>query len=307
MNEEGQKFPGLEIEIKEAQKVELEILLEFDRVCKEHDIPYQLFAGTLIGAIRHKGFIPWDDDVDVCMLRKDYDRFLEVAQDALDSHYFLQTYETDKQYRSHYAKIRKNNTRYVEQLLRDVDMHHGVYIDVFPYDDVKPGTAKGELQRIVIDRLKRINEFRIMLINDYEPNPLVRAAKKGMYYVLKVVPKRPIDHIITKWMCWFQGSDSEYVGELGISTSKEMYKDYVLKKEVFDHSINWEFEGYQFPVPKDYDDVLTKNYGDYMSLPPLADQEPKHRIVEINFDTKRNKSATVNQEFLESKRRKQRE
>ena len=184
-------------------------------------------------------------------------------------------------------------------------MHHGVYIDVFPYDDVKPGTIKGEVQRIVIDRLKRISESRIMLINDYETNRFLRGAKKGMYYILKAIPKRPIDRIITKWMCLFQGSDSKYVGELGISTRKETYKDYILEKEVCEHSINWEFEGYQFPVPKAYDDVLTKNYGDYMSLPPLTEQEPKHRIVEINFDTKNNKSETVSQEFLKGKRRKQ--
>ncbi len=95
MNGYNRKFPDLDINIRAVQKVELEILLEFDGVCKENNIKYHLFAGTLLGAIRHNGFIPWDDDIDVCMLRGDFEKFLTIGQECLGKDYFLQTYETD--------------------------------------------------------------------------------------------------------------------------------------------------------------------------------------------------------------------
>ena len=96
--------------LREIQLVQLQILTEFDRICKKNDINYQLFAGTLLGAVRHKGFIPWDDDVDVCMLRSEYDRFLEIAQQELDPDYFVQNTYTDPEYYNIFTRIRKNGT-----------------------------------------------------------------------------------------------------------------------------------------------------------------------------------------------------
>ncbi len=279
------KFPGLDVRIEEAQKVQLEILLEFDKLCKKHDIHYQLFSGTLIGAIRHNGFIPWDDDIDVCMLREEYDRFLAVSAKELDGNYFLQNYHTDKKFQSQYSKIRKNKTRYVENLVQDVEMHQGIFIDVFPYDNVRPGTLKGKAQRILIDQLKIINYCRVMRVNDSEKKKGLRLAKKSAYYLLKVIPKNKVDRLITRLACQFNKSDEKCVGELSISTGKNTYDSFVIKKEFFYDSIEWDFEGYAFPVPRAYDEVLTKNYGDYMKMPPLKEQEPHHGIVEINFNT----------------------
>ena len=99
------KYPN-GVSIKEVQAVKLEILIEFDRIV-ENSIPYQLFAGTLLGAIRHKGFIPWDDDIDVCLLRKDYERFLHVSKNDLNDSYYLQTCFSDPASIVQFAKIRK--------------------------------------------------------------------------------------------------------------------------------------------------------------------------------------------------------
>ncbi|MGB3161142.1 MAG: LicD family protein [Carnobacterium sp.] len=283
MQENELKFPGLNIKIKEAQEVQLEILLEFDRLCKKYGIQYQLFSGTLIGAIRHNGFIPWDDDIDVCMLREEYNRFLEVSIKELNKNYFLQNYHTDKNFQSQYSKIRKNHTRYVENLVQDVNMHQGIFIDVFPYDHVRPKTLKGKAQRIAIDQLKLINYCRVMRVNDVEKNRVLRIAKKATYYILKVIPKSKMDRLITKLVCLFNNKEEKYVGELSISTSKHMYDSFVLKKEFFYDSIDWDFEGYKFPVPRAYDEILTKNYGNYMEMPPLNEQEPHHGIIEIKL------------------------
>lgn len=279
------KFPGLDIDIKDAQRVQLEILIDFDKLCKAHDIKYQLFSGTLIGAIRHNGFIPWDDDVDVCMLREEYDKFLAIGKTELGEEYFIQNYMSDPNFQSQYTKIRKNNTRYVEYMVQDVDIHHGIFIDVFPYDNVKLNTFTGNLQRATINKLKDINYCRVKRVNQSEENRFVRAKKNLTHYILKVVPKKSMDNFIKKLSLMSNDSETKYVAELGISTSKAMYEKFTLRKEVFYNSIEWEFEGYKFPVPKEYDYVLTKNYGDYMSLPPIEEQQPHHGIVEVNFDT----------------------
>jgi lipopolysaccharide cholinephosphotransferase len=281
------KFPGLDVRIEEAQKVQLEILIEFDQICKKHGIHYQLFSGTLIGAIRHNGFIPWDDDIDVCMLREEYDRFLAISPKELDAAYFLQNYHTDEKFQSQYSKIRKNKTRYVENLVQDVEMHQGFFIDVFPYDHVRPGTLKGKAQRIAIDQLKLMNYCRVMRVNNSEKKTGLRIAKKALYYLLKGVPKKNVDRLITKLACIFNEKDEEYVGELSISTGKNTYDSFVLKKAFFYDSIEWDFEGYMFPVPRAYDEILKKNYGNYMEMPPLKEQAPHHGIIEINFNTQK--------------------
>lgn len=119
--------------IKQVQAIELEILLEVDRICRKHRISYFLDSGTALGAVRHKGFIPWDDDIDIGMLRDDYERFLSVAQEEMGQDYFLQTYRTDGT-PIMFAKVRKTGTTFVEFRLRKFPINHGLFIDIFPYD-----------------------------------------------------------------------------------------------------------------------------------------------------------------------------
>ena len=110
----------------------LEILVEIHRICVENNITYWLEAGTLLGAIRHKGFIPWDDDCDISMPRKDYERFLQIAQEKLPETMFLQTKETDKEYPLPWAKIRKNGTLLIETgETGEEKYHHGIFVDIF--------------------------------------------------------------------------------------------------------------------------------------------------------------------------------
>ena len=117
------------------QKVLKELLLEFNRVCEKHNIKYILFSGTAIGAIRHKGFIPWDDDLDVAMLRTEYERFLEVAPKELNSEYYLQA-EFSEHWPLYFSKLRKNNTTCLEKYHpKDKKIHQGIYIDIFPIDN----------------------------------------------------------------------------------------------------------------------------------------------------------------------------
>ena len=123
-----------EIELKRLQLVELDILKEFIRVCNELNVKYFLDSGTLLGCIRHGGFIPWDDDIDVSMPREDYEIFLKEGQKLLKNKYFLQTYKTDPEYTMGFAKIRNSETTFIESSVKNLKINHGVYIDIFPLD-----------------------------------------------------------------------------------------------------------------------------------------------------------------------------
>ena len=123
--------------LRQLQMTELEMLIEVDRICRKYDIRYSLDGGTLLGAIRHNGFIPWDDDADVVMLRSEYDKFYKACLKELDTEkFFLQEYRTDSQYRWGYSKMRRNGTVFLREGQEHVKCNQSVFIDIFIYDNV---------------------------------------------------------------------------------------------------------------------------------------------------------------------------
>jgi len=279
------KYYGTDINIEDVQKVQLKILIEFDRICRKNNIKYQLFAGTLLGAIRHKGFIPWDDDIDVCLLRSDYERFIECCKIDLKSNYFLQYYDSDEKAILQFAKIRKNNTIFTNKTYQDTGMHNGIYIDVFPLDSVKPDSFKGKLQPKLFNLLYIISSSRMKNRAIYAKNRLNRAIRLMFYYILKIIPKKSIDKLIQKTLCMFENENTEYVNHLTNGASKQELEKYLRKKSTFYNIEYAEFEGHMLPIPENYHDVLTRNYGSYMKLPPEEKRYPNHGIIEVNFDT----------------------
>lgn len=283
------KFENMNVSIRDVQKVQLEILLEFDRVCKKNAIQYQLFAGTLLGAIRHKGFIPWDDDIDVCMLRKDYDKFIKLGKKELSDSYFLQTHKSDKDYIMSFAKIRKNNTLFIEESTSESKIHSGIYIDVFPMDNVQPGKMLGIMQQKTLFVLGRINLSRIKKISLQATKPIEKYVSLGFHYILKLIPKAWTNYLLDKLLIMFNDRETEYVTHLSNGVSRSRYFRYIQRKDEVYNTINGEFEGCYFPIPAQYEDDLTRLFGDYMKLPPIEQQKPHHGIIEVNFDTKRSK------------------
>ena len=118
--------------MNEIQKIELGMLLDVDRVCRQLGVNYFIVGGTLLGAVRHKGFIPWDDDIDIGMLRADYEIFVQKAQELLPAGSFLQTRLTDTELPCCYAKVRRDDTTFIETSTKDLNIHHGIYVDIFP-------------------------------------------------------------------------------------------------------------------------------------------------------------------------------
>jgi lipopolysaccharide cholinephosphotransferase len=268
--------------IKEVQKAQLDILIEFDRICRKNNIKYQLFAGTLLGTIRHKGFIPWDDDIDVCMLREDYEKFLTVCNKDMKNEYFLQTYNSDPNYIMQFAKLRKNNTIFLERVTAKCDIHHGVYIDIFPLDDVRPNTLMGDFQQKLLYGLGRINLTRIKYLCVSADNILQRSARLAMHYLMKLIPRKLTNYVHRKLFLMFNNR-SNFVSHLTNGASAKRLKKYMMKKNEFYNTIEAEFEGHKFPIPQNYDDVLRNLFGNYEELPPLEEQKPHHGIVKIQL------------------------
>ena len=241
--------------LKQAQVIMLNILLEVDRICKKHELNYWLDFGTLLGAVRHKGFIPWDDDLDIAMPRDDYERFLKIAKYELSQKYFLQNKNTDKNFFLHFSKIRDNGSLFMEkhESKKKVNYHQGIYIDIFPVSYIKSNM----LTRFTYSLLKKtIKLFSNRYIDlSLIAKPLIKLA--NTYHS----EKNP--RIV-------RGAEM-MTEELNIN-----------KNEVFPLA-KLEFENYLFTVPHNLDKYLQLFYGNtYMTLPPKDLRKSHHTSITIH-------------------------
>lgn len=270
--------------LRKVQMTEKKILEKFISICEKYDLKYFIVFGTLLGTVRHKGFIPWDDDIDVGMLRKDYERFLEVAQKECGDEYFVQTIDTDPKYHLYFAKMRMNDTEFVEESLQASGSVSGFYIDIFPYD-VLPDDEK-EMQK----HMKKAIYYTMLLSANKvaEPqiarsNVIVNTIKSviwfGLHYGMKVFGIKG-DYVWKKCsqiMKKFEGSDNQRLTTFSADAAQLI----IYKEELMDVE-ELEFEDIVVKVPKGYHKILERNYGDYMKLPP-EDQRMNHVPVRIRF------------------------
>lgn len=253
------------------QQALLVILREFDRVCKALDIPYVLFAGTMLGAVRHQGFIPWDDDLDVMMLRRDYDRFLQEAEKLLDSKTFFLQKEFSDHWPMFFSKLRLNNTTCLEKYHpRDPQVHQGVYIDIFPCDNA----ADSNFGRKVQFFASKVVIAKSLYRRGYETDS---KTKKLFMTLCRLLP-------MNLFLCLTgQGrGDSPMVHSfLGGASG---YAKNVYPREYFTQRTQMEFAGDCYPVSAHYDPLLRQLYGDYMVLPPEEQRAIKQHAILIDLD-----------------------
>lgn len=263
--------------LENIQRILLGYLLDVDRICKNHKIKYFLGGGTLLGAIRHNGFIPWDDDADIMMLREDYDKFLKVAQSELPPTLFLQTSYTDKHCHYPFAKIRINDTMYATYYSKShTGMNNGLAFDIFSHDQ----TANSKLGRKL--HLQFTLLVRSMIFNKWNKRKTDNGHKVQSFFanILKAITPIPV----SEWMQYklfnmFNKSDSKYLYDgMGRNIYKGDFPKYYL-----DEAIEWEFEGYKFPVPKEYDKYLRYLYGDYTQLVLPWQRQTCHDIMVMDL------------------------
>lgn len=250
-------------ELCEHQCVMLQMLKEVDRICCNHKIRYQLFAGTALGAVRHHGFIPWDDDLDIVMLRSDYERFLRVAADELDAN----TYYVQKEFSDHwpmfYTKLRKNNTACIERYIpKDPDTHLGVYIDIFPCDNLRENVVLRKAQFVA---------SKVVIANTLDKRGYLTDSwkKKMLIQCCKFLPMKPLISFVQ----YAKGQSTTMVHAFFGASSK--YEKSIFSRSWIAESIYVPFEDQKFPVSAHYHEMLTCLYGDYMTPLPEEQRECK--------------------------------
>lgn len=259
-------------EINELQKIQLSMLKDFDAVCQKHRISYQLFSGTALGAVRHKGFIPWDDDIDVVMLREDYERFFNSASKELDSNKYYVQREFSEHWPMFFSKLRLNGTTYIEKYhSHDARIHQGIYIDIFPSDNLSDSRLMQKLQYIA----SKIVIAKSLYARGYETNSTV---KKCFMQFCRILPTEPF-----KRLCIRRNDSSSLKVHTFFGGGKKFERSIFLR-EWFEQSVKMRFEDSEFPVSAHYDEMLRVMYGDYMIMPTLEQRVCKRHaaIVDIN-------------------------
>lgn len=259
-----------ELYMEDIQAIGFELLKKIKQICVENNLRYFLAYGTLIGAVRHQGFIPWDDDIDIAMPREDYNKFIECCKNYDIN---IVCHETNSEYVGTFLKVHMENTLIVPDNV-GMRVPFGVYIDVFPLDGL--GNTKEQAS-------EKIKSFKILhYINRancakryYQlpvKKPIQVVLKYGVYVVSKISNRQKIYEKIDKMSKEHKFDDSKFVGICeGVYYQRE-----IMRHEDYAYAIEQPFEGESFSIPVGYDVILTNIYGDYMTPPPPEKRVPKH-------------------------------
>lgn len=260
--------------LERVWKVELTILDEIDRICRKHELRYSLAYGSMIGAVRHRGFIPWDDDVDIIMPRSDYNRFIELWEKEKSEGFFLQNKFIENGFTQNFTKIRKDKTTFL-QSKQDIEakMHTGIFVDIFPGNCVAPTKYARKIQFICSavnllyarGKTSKSNFFTVLVEK-----------------ILLFLPNKVKMKIYALTDRYLQKYSDESCGYFFPSTIEWARKSY--PSGIFEDLIEVEFAGRKYLCLKDYDKILTYEYGDYMKLPPVEKRVLAHHPILINFE-----------------------
>lgn len=264
-------------QLRKLQVEMLAVLVEFDRICKKHGIRYFLSGGTLLGAVRHKGFIPWDDDIDVEMLREDYERFcLVCSQELRNSAFFFQDWHTDAHYCWTYGKLRKKGTAYVRAGQEHLRQRTGICMDIFALDAMEKKYIPMRICEIVTKACRKVLWARVGF-------KVERVWWKRMFYaVLRHVPRQWTLIVFELAAKAFQGGqDAAFLVFNSMDSRSE--RGYLQPAEWFAKSVEVEFEGKRFSAPIGYEQVLRFWYGEYWKYPPPEERIPHTTASYIRF------------------------
>ena len=262
------------IQSEKLKKLEVEMLITFADICDKLGLKYYLIGGTLIGAIRHKGFIPWDDDIDVGMFREDYEKFLETAPSLLPENLFLQHIYSEPEYLMPFAKIRNSNTTFIESSVNKYNINHGIYIDIFPID-YYPEDLK---LRNYINSKKANYDRRIICQFNHQRKQSYKYKIKSLMYMLKYPSIRTV--VKKRDNLYKSVPKSNKVANFGGAWGEKE----IVPVDWYGDGVFVEFEGHKFNAPSEYHKFLTQVYGDYMTLPPVEQRVTHHFTDVVDLD-----------------------
>lgn len=264
------------ISMQEVQQGSLVILKKIDEICKQLKLKYCLAYGTLIGAIRHKGFIPWDDDVDIMMPRKDYDILIQYFINHKEELKPFEVINPQVNNRCPYTISRISDSRYKLDVDNEDDYGIGLFVDVYPLDGV--GNTVDEYKKLKNESSRYASmcfiSTRQKVKRENTKSSLKMLIKYPAFIVAKILGKNFFMNHLYKMAANCDYDNSKYIGCI-IWASDDGLRG-IFPKEWFDEMIDVEFEGDTFKAPKEYDKVLSHGYGDYMKLPPEKDRIAHH-------------------------------
>ncbi len=247
--------------LRQIQMVQLEMLVEVDRICKKCGIRYNIIAGTLLGAVRHGGYIPWDDDADVAFLRPEYEKFRQAVKTELDtSRFYFQDNRRTKGYRWGYGKLRRKNTLFLREYQEHMPYRQGIFIDLFPLDGVPDHYI-----------LRCIKNFECFCVRKILWSKVGQVAEKNVwkrqwYKLLATIPEKRIWNYYHRMVCRANKKRTRMVRILMFPTPNRTYG---YDRGWYENSSDILFEGNVFQGITDYDGYLRFKFGEYMELPPI--------------------------------------
>ena len=250
-------------ELQSLQMVLLEMLVEIDRICQKHGIRYGIDGGTLLGAVRHKGFIPWDDDLDIVMVRSEYTKLREACRTDLDAtRFFFQDNTTDPHYRWGYGRIRRLDSEFVRCGQEHLKMKTGIFLDIFPRDNVPEAILPRLLHTF------RCFFWRKVLYSEVGKLTATNVMQRGIYGILNLIPAARAFKAYEKMARTQNAKTSNLVRCYGFTIATKQKQLYAYPRQWFEEFAPISFAGRMFPACRDYVGYLTFVYGDYMQMPP---------------------------------------
>lgn len=265
-----------EDELKLLKELELMILKDYIAICEENNLEYYMYGGSLLGAIRHQGFIPWDDDIDIIMPPEDYNRFIEIMEKS-DDKYSILTMDNQDDFYLLFTKMMLNGTKFEEWWHEQVDFESGICIDIFPFNNV----PENKIKRFFL--LKRGRLIRTLLISNVldlnKSTKLRKTIGKCLRLILGFfrISTRNLKDKVKALLNKYNDKDCKLVCDIsGLNRPEVYYKD------DFFPPIKAKFEDIEVNIPNNYDRILTTIYGDYMQLPPEEDRY-NHAPEKLDF------------------------
>lgn len=260
------------------QNIELELLQEADRICKKSGIHYNIIAGTLLGAVRHGGFIPWDDDADIALLRGEYEKFREACKTELNHEkYYFQDHTNTPGYRWGYGKLRKKGTLFLRQNQEHMPYEQGVFIDIFPLDYVSNHHWRRTVQNFHCFCVRKVLWSAVGRFADK------KWWKRSVYALENVIP---LSNVLTYYEKLIQKYNKKKTDWVRILMFPAPNKEYGYKTKWYEESAEILFEGISFQGIKNYDEYLNFKFGDYHTLPPV-EQRKVHPVTKLELGTDR--------------------